>query len=356
MKTGDCPGCDLPWVFRYLVKWGDNGTIVTKMNPYFRVVLVESDLLDDIYERIEKAVGVPIRHIVIEAERAGGKATFDAMLPKRFTWLMRNRPVLWVGARLIPILGRMAGLADAKVIFNHPFRGSLARIRNAFSPDIYTAMSLGAFESMEGVRYESTLVELDGDTYMMNMPTKQVSDITERMAPEIVAPLPGELKVDVCPRCGLPVALSHLRWDLPNARIIDTRRDVRMSFVDGYACSAVFRELVAELGDDIVPIIIEASHQYETRHIEETSLLAGERGRESKYDDFLSSMPATGQGNPVASEVSDNTFSVTIENPYSPYLLAGQLLAAYEAIENASGVVEVDEFAPQCIRVTVSPA
>ena len=58
------------------------------------MVLVESDLLDDIYERIEKAVGVPIRHIVIEAERAGGKATFHAMLPKRFTWLMRNRPVL----------------------------------------------------------------------------------------------------------------------------------------------------------------------------------------------------------------------------------------------------------------------
>lgn len=85
MKTDDCPGCSLPRVFRDLVKWGDDGTIVTKMNPYFRVVLVESDLLDDIYGRIEKTVGVPIRHIVFEAERAGGKATFDAMLPKRFT-------------------------------------------------------------------------------------------------------------------------------------------------------------------------------------------------------------------------------------------------------------------------------
>lgn len=269
---------------------------------------------------------------------------------------MRNRPVMWLGARLVPILGRMAGLVDAKVIFNHPFHGSMARIRNAFSPDIFVAMSLGAFESMEGIRYESTLVELDGETYMMNMPAKQESHITERMAPEIVTLLPGELKVDLCPRCGLPVALRHLRWDLPNARIIDTRRDVRVSLVDGYACSAVFRELVAELGDDIVPTIIEASHQYETRHIEETGLMTGERDRETKYDDFLSSMPATGQGNPVAREVSDSTLSVTIENPYSPYLLAGQLLAAYEAVEDTSGVVEVDEFAPQRIRVTVSPA
>jgi hypothetical protein len=352
----NCPGCNLPRVFRYIIKWDDNGTIVTRMNPFFRVVLLESDLLDDIYVRIEETVGVPIRHIVIEAERAGGKATFDAMLPKRFTWLMRNRLVLWVGARLIPILGRMAGLADAKVIFNHPFRGSMARIRNAFSPDIYAAMSLGAFESMEGVRYESTWVELDGETYMLNLPTKQESDIKERMSPEIIAPLAGDHELEVCPRCGLPKALRHLRWDLADARIIDTRRGVRMSFVDGYACSAVFRELVAELGEDIVPIIIEASHQYEARHLEETGLLAEARDRESMYDDFLRSLPVKGQGNPVLRELADETLSVTIENPYSPYLLAGQLLAAYEAIDKTAGVAEVDEFAPQRMKISVSSA
>ena len=71
MNKGECPGCDLPVKIRWFVKWDDNGTIVVRVNPATRVALVESDLLNDIYRRIEESIGVPIRRIVFEAERAG---------------------------------------------------------------------------------------------------------------------------------------------------------------------------------------------------------------------------------------------------------------------------------------------
>ncbi|HEY5530427.1 MAG TPA: hypothetical protein VIK22_00330, partial [Candidatus Anoxymicrobiaceae bacterium] len=91
MAKSDCPGCRLPFYFRFIVKWGDNGTIGMGPNPSQRLVLVESELLNDVYSRIEAVVGVSIRHIVFEAERAAAKATIDVMMPKSARWLVNNR-------------------------------------------------------------------------------------------------------------------------------------------------------------------------------------------------------------------------------------------------------------------------
>lgn len=356
MNKGECPGCDLPVRASWFVKWGDNGTIVVRVNPVTRVALVESDLLNDIYRRIEDSIGVPIRRIVFEAERAAAKATIDTMVPKRYAWLVRNALVMHPVSRFFQLLCRLAGLANAHTVFYHVYKGSMASVKNAINLDIMAAMTLGAFESSEGIPYDHQWSEIGGQLYLIIMPAAGKPEIAERMVPEVTRPLRGTRRLEVCSRCGLPKALRHLRWDLPNAIITDTRRDVRMSFVDGYAFSVVFRELIAELGDDIVPIIIEASREYEGRVIEETGFLDDKRGREESYQEYLESLPVWGQGNPVSSEITDSMLVVTIENPFSSHLLAGQLLAVYEAVEGNPGSVEIDEFAPMRVRLTVTPA
>jgi hypothetical protein len=336
-----------------LVKWDDNGTIVMRMNPAFRVVLVESALLTDIYGRIEKALGVPIRHIVFEAERAAAKATIDTLMPHRTSWLVRNQLVLHPASRILQTISRLAGMADVHTVFYHVFHGSMALVRNPFDKDIYGAMVVGAFETVERVLYAHDWMEFAGENYLVIMPAGEKPDISGRLQPRPDRLLPGDRRLETCGRCGFPVALNHLHWDIPNAIITDTRRGTRMSFVDGYAFSAVFRELIAELGDDIVPIIIEAAHEYTQRSMAETGFLEVERWREDTYREFVDLLAVYGQGNPREMDTPDGALRVVVENPYSPHLLAGQLLALFESVEGRPGSVDVEELAPQRISVNV---
>jgi len=349
-----CPACGKPRLFNFFVRWRNNGTIVARINPAFRLVLVESALLEDIYQRIEAVLGLSIREAVFEAERAAAATTVDNLLPD---WLikrvLRNRLIMHPASRFLQLLARTAGMADVHTVFYHVFRGSMARVRNEFNRELFAAIVVGAFESMEGVVYDHAWVEMGEELFLIIIPARGKPEIAHRMRPEIAAPLPGRLRLSLCPRCGFPRALDHLRWDLPEATITDTRRDVRLSFVDGYAFSAVFRELVEELGEEIVPIIVEASSEYTLCGIEETGLLGGGRKREEVYTEFLDLLPLYGKGNPVVVDMADDALAVTIENPYSTYLLAGELLAIYEAVEGHPGTLDIfDEV--QRVRLSIT--
>lgn len=345
----------LPSLFRLYLRWGSNGTIEIRLDRTQRVALVESDLLDEVYKRIEEMMGFPIGRIVFEAERAAAKATVDALVPRKLDILVRNRLVMHPVSRFFQFISRIAGLGDFDTVFYHVYKGSLARVRNPVNRDILAAMVVGAFESAEGVVYDCTWVEFGDDLYLLIMPSGRKPDIAPRMAPDVVKPLPGNRELALCRRCGLPVDLNHLKWRLEDALIIDSRRDVRMSFIDGYAFSAVFRELIAELGDDIIPVIIEASREHARRGIEATGIADGTLERDEAYDRFLDLLPLYGQGNPVARELSGHSLAVTIENPYSTHLLAGQLLAAYEALEKRQGSAAINELSPQKVIITVAP-
>ncbi len=350
-----CPACGKPRLFSYAVGWLDNGTIVSRFRPAFRLVLVESALLEDIYQRIERILGMSIREIVFEAERAASIATIDSLVPD---WLvkgfLRNRLMMHPTSRVMEALARIAGLGDVHNVFYHVFRGALSRVRNEYNRELFAAMVVGSFERMEGVVYDHAWIEMGEELFIFINPAREKPEIAARMKPEIVSPLPGNRKLELCPRCGFPRALDHLQWDYPHAIIMDERRGVRMSFVDCYAFSAVFRVLIEELGDDIVHIIVEAASEYTRCSIEETGLLRGNKGREDVYGDFLDLLPVYGKGNPVNSEIAENTLAVTIENPYSAYLLSGEFLAIYEAVEGHPGTIDIfDEV--QKVRITIAP-
>jgi len=354
MGIATCSACGKPRPFSFVIGWENNGTIVSRFRPAYRLVLVESALLEDIYQRIEKALGMSIREIVFEAERAASTATIDSLVPD---WLvrgfLRNRLVMHPTSRVMQALARVAGLGDVHTVFYHVFRGALSRVRNEYNRELFAAMVVGAFERVEGVIYDHEWIELGGELFIFINPAEGKPEIAARMKPQIVMPLPGQRKLQLCPRCRFPQALDHLHWDIPNAIIMDERRGVRMSFVDAYAFSMVFRELIDEFGEEIVPIIVEASSEYTRNSIEETGFLSGERKREEIYEEFLDLLPLYGRGNPVQSNMAQDVLAVTIENPYSTYLLAGELLAIYEAVEKHPGTIDIyDEV--QKVRITIT--
>lgn len=355
MKDRTCPGCRLPIIFRWLIKWDSNGTIVIRLNPLIRVALVESDLLDEVFNRIEKAVGIPIRHIAFEAERAAAEATIDTFVPEFAPRLVRNRLIMHPASRFLQSLARVAGMADAHTLYYRAFHGSLAQVRNPFNRDYFAAMTVGAFESMEGLSHEHVWADMGGEFFLFIHPVKEKSEISHRMAPQIVKALPGTRSLNLCQRCGFPKELRCLQWDMPLALITDTRTGVRMSFVEGYAFSAVFRELVAELGDDIIPVIVNASYEYSHRNMQQTGFLESSTNREELYDSFLDELAVYGHGNSLKKELNHDSLTVAIDNPYSVYLLAGQLLALYEAVEGRPGFVRWERPHEQNVVISIDP-
>ena len=103
-----------------------------------------------------------------------------------------------------------------------------------------------------------------------------------------------------------------------------------------------------------MPIIVAASSEYTRSVIEETGILSGVRKREDVYAEFLDLLPLHGKGNPVQSDMAKDTLAVTIENPYSTYLLAGELLAIYEAVESRPGTIDIFDEA-QRVKITIAP-
>jgi hypothetical protein len=355
MEDRACPGCRLPRIFRWIIKWDINGTIILRLNPLIRVALVESDLLDEVFNRIEKAVGIPIRHIAFEAERAAAEATIDTFVPAFAPWLIRNRFTMHPASRFLQLLARVAGMADAHTLYYRAFHGSLAQVRNPFNRDYFAAMTVGAFESMEGVSHEHVWADMGGEFFLFIHPVKEKPEISHRMAPHIIKALPGNRSLNLCQSCGFPKELRYLQWDIPQAMITDTRTGMRMTFVEGYAFSAVFRELVAELGDDIIPVIVNASYEYSQRNMQQTGFLESGTSREELYDSFLNEIAVYGHGNPMKIESHHRSITVAIDNPYSIYFLAGQLLAIYEEVEGHPGDVHWEKSHEQSVVITIDP-
>ena len=227
----DCPACGKPRLFSRVIGWGDNGTIVSKFRPAFRLVLVESALLEDIYQRIEKALGVSIREIVFEAERAASIATIDSLFPDWIVkWLLRNRVAMHPTSWGMQELARIAGLGDVHTVFYHVYRGAMSRVRNEYNRELFAAMVVGAFERVEGVVYDHAWIEMGEELFLFINPAKGKPEIAARMKPRLVTPSARAARNWT----SVPTAVSRAPLPtcagIPPAVITDERRGVRKTF------------------------------------------------------------------------------------------------------------------------------
>ena len=56
-------------MFSRIIRWNDNGTICERMMPDLRAVLLEADLFNNLFARIEEKMGISLSHLVFEAQR-----------------------------------------------------------------------------------------------------------------------------------------------------------------------------------------------------------------------------------------------------------------------------------------------
>jgi len=354
-----CPRCGFPFMFSRIIRWNDNGTICERMMPDLRAVLLEADLFNDLFARIEEKMGISLSHLVFEAQRNAAKEVIDGVLNKFPFSLGRVGYNKKVVVRVFCTVALVTGQSYAKAVRYRPGLEGEALIRNPYNRELMAAIILGAFESLEQKPFAHTWMEIDGDDVIAITASSEKPEISHRLAVHMPPLKPGSLSYPRCRICGVPRELSYLEWRANEGIIMDTRRGVRMAFLDGFTPTTVFRELEKELGEEIYPLIIKAQKETTHRHLDELQLISREDrsapgGNRGIYEKVLAPLPLWGQGNPVRLEQDGGYLRVAVENPYNEHLLAGHMAAIFEAVEGKESEIAWENPDPFTTVFTVS--
>ncbi len=355
-----CKVCGYPKDLALVAEWNENGTVLDRNNRLgFRSIIIEADFLTEFTESIEKQLGVPIQHIVYEAQRNSSIEVINSILGRGPAFVTSIPGVKRLVVSLFCRLSVFFGMAYAKVVsYQQGVKGEEI-VRNPFHGDMMAAIIVGAFEALEKKPFSHTWKKMGGDDVISIEPEPSRPEIAQRLTFNIAPPKPGHCTTDRCSRCGMPLAYRDLQWRQDEGIIMDTRRGVRMVMLDIYTPMVVVRELASELGDEIYPMVVQAHKTFSLRHLREEFLPSGKAedlDAEVLYGEVFNAIILRGQGNPVDHSMEDGRFTVTVENPFNEHLLAGYLSALYELTEGRESKVDWEQLDPSTFRFTVTPA
>ncbi|MEW6554705.1 MAG: hypothetical protein AB1384_10520 [Actinomycetota bacterium] len=360
MKYRRCKLCGIPRRISRIHRWETNGTIVNKRLPGVRHVFMEADFLPELRRRISSGLDFPVNRIFYEAERNSVRVTVEGFLKGPFLRTVARIPIFRRAAvHYFNNLARETGTANSKTVAYHSGRYGLARMHNPFDLDLMAAVVAGAFEALEKKPFRSFWKKENGSYLLRVEVEEEKPEISARLEIRREPVKGGDFHLHTCPRCGLPAELSHLEWLEDEGKIIDRRRGIRVINLDGSTARLVIRELIEELGESVIPIIVNAKRDYTLVMLEDLGMEPGldEDKRVEALRDMLSMLPLYGWGLATDMEyVPGSTLRVWVDNPFDEYLIAGRLAAFYEVAEGKRARVEWRENDPASITYILSPA
>lgn len=352
--------CGAPLWFSRSIRWNDNGTISQLFRRTSKVVIVESEIFNEVFSRIEEKMGVSIGHLVFEAQRNAAREVIDTLLGHPPLNLLRRGALRHMVVRYFCNLAWATGQAYVEALEYKPGVFGEALIRNPYNRELMAAIILGAFESLEGKPYVHSWKKLGGDDVIRIEPAKAKPEISERMKVEMPPSKANGHPITKCRICGFPSDLLYLEWRPSEGKIIDKRRGARMTFLDGYTPEVVFRELEKELGEDIYPLIVQAQKETTLKHIQDLDLTGcgtqTEAERTACYRKALEPLPFWGQGYARGLRHEPGYLEVVVDNPYSNPLLAGHMAAVFEAVEGREASVAWEKAGVSSTRFRVRSA
>jgi hypothetical protein len=335
-----------------------NGAVVNLGNQRYRQIFYEADLLPEIRRRISEGLGFPVNRIFYEAERNSVREGVEGLLsnPTRMVFL-RILPLKRGAVRFFHQLAALTGTAHSRTLRYKPGRFGEALIRNPWDLDLMAAVVVGAFEALERRPFRA-FWKKEEEGYILRVEAADSRpEISDRLRVDYPLLKEGDFRPHLCPRCGVPLQFRYLEWIEDEGLIVDRRRNIRMINWEAHSVRLVIRELVRELGEEVVPIIVDAERDRTLRMLQDLGLvgLAGEeRGR--LLQEMLSQLPVYGYG--LASEVeytAGGVLRVWVDNPYEERLMAGRLGAFYEAVEGRRARIDWTEDGPSTVSYILSP-
>lgn len=257
-------------------------------SPTNRMVFFESETLDAVFKGIERLIGAPIEHVVIQSRRRETRRfierTFhpqirEAMkrlvevdssgdsataLEERATLLAMAKSVM----RSINDFGMVYGYGDYgaggawDTDDSFPWRTQI--VINPYSVPFMAADNLGSVEACEGTDMRVEYREVEENTYEMKIsPGEHPIALQERLRRRRYEFKPGDIRFERCSECGVPLELARRKWgQLGEGTILDLGTGRRMAIFGSTGVDSIFEDLKSELGEAIEDTIVEAQRRY----------------------------------------------------------------------------------------------
>lgn len=334
-----CAYCGLPSLIGREHRWEPNGVISLTMSPRNRIVFFECEVIDEVFRGIERLVGMPIEHIVIESRARETRRYVERIYPSvarvgdvsfgpgSEEWERLKDIIRTAGQNIIDV-GRLYGYGDTRQSelweSGDPYPWRTQVIRNPYSIIFTAADNLGSMEVIEGrdmwVRYR----EIDKDAYRVEVyPEQHPVELKERLKARRYPFKPGDIDYERCPECGVPLEVAQRNWDPENGVITDTDTGRRMALFGPLSVDSIFADLEMELGEAIPKTVIEAMRRYIR-----IAWSVEEWRRDAET--FRRMIALRGMGNLVGFEGDRNHLTLTVENATLHLPMVGAIQALVE--------------------------
>lgn len=336
-----CEGCGLPVFIGKEHRWEPNGVISLTRSPLNRMVFFESETIDGVISGIEKLIGRPVAHIVVESRARETKRYMQRILGEERSFrealeegcAPEERERIMARARAISVsmmdIGKAYGYGEGRLGETwdagdpYPWREEL--YVHPYSVYFAAADLLGTVEVFENremwVRYE----ELEEGYYRFRaFPASHPVELKERLQRRKRYPFkPGTMEYERCGVCGVPVEISGYDWDTERGVVVHPQTGRRMALFGPLALDAVFDDLEAELGEAIPETVIEAMRRYIR-----DAWSNEEWWREE--DTFRNMIGVRGMGNLTRFEGKRRDLTLKVENSALHLMMVGTVQALVE--------------------------
>lgn len=313
-----CGKCGVPRLISLMHRWRDDGVLESRMGAA-RGVFIEKDAFTGSLDRVEKALGVPIDHIIIDAKRRDAKLYVDDVVSGPIGALARLRPLRRLGYTIMIHQAAAIGLAKARILEYKPGVRFAGCARPAYHDVLFVGDVCGAYESIERKRGRPAYGVIGDTLYMELLPDESLPD-EERLELEKTPEVPARADHVRCPSCGVPRHMAGFRWALKEGRIYDRNTGEWIIYIDVEGLNTILRELEEELGETIPGLVAEHSFHYYR------GILKGCAG--AGFSD-LAFLKARGLGVPEADDPTAEQLSagIDIRNAFNAPIIAGMVAA-----------------------------
>jgi hypothetical protein len=269
------------------LKWENNGVISLAASPRNRMVFFESEAIDETFRGIEELIGMSIEHIVIESRCRETKRYIERAFPPEVRKIIDSKDssledriakmspeeketffaTMKVITQSIIDIARNYGYGDQRPGelwesgADYPWR--VQQVRDPYSILFIAGDNLGSMEAFEGIDMQVRYEQIGEDDYRTEVfPGVHSLELAERLKRKRYEFKPGEITYELCPECGIPLAVASRSWNLDRGIIMDQDTGRRMAIFGPFSVDAICDDLEAELGEAIPETVVEATRRY----------------------------------------------------------------------------------------------